>query len=288
MKTIYQKITIWIVTGVAVIGIYSCSSTNFRIITTIRPDGSCLREIYTKGDSAFLAGDWSENPYLFRLDSSWRITPAVDNHYEHEYNVKIAKTFHSIDEISSGLQFDKDLRPLVAPEETLQKRFRWFYTYYSFKTVYPTIPVQPPVPIDRYLDKSEQKMWFQGDFSAYAGMNGGELKDVLDDIEKRFGIWMDSLNIEKGGNLDSIVEKLYGQYTEYELVIPGKLIFSNAPVNRQDTLVWKVNAFRFTTDDYELVAESRTVHIWAFVLTFLLIALSAYCLIRVKQFKKLR
>ncbi|GHT24415.1 hypothetical protein FACS189430_09270 [Bacteroidia bacterium] len=275
MKTIYQNITVWIAAGMAVLGMCSCASTDYRITTTIRPDGSCLREVYTKGDSAFVAGDWSNNPYLFRVDSSWQIEQVAD--YEQKFNVKLAKTFHSIEEISSGLQFDEDLRPLVAPEEALQKRFRWFYTYYSFKTAYP--PVQLPVPIDRYLSKAEQKLWFQGDLAAYAGRNGIELKKELDDIEKRFEIWfeqIDSLNKERREYMDSIIQKLYTNNIEYELLMPGKLIVSNAPVNRQDTLVWKVNALRFTADAYELFAESRTVHIWAFVITFLLVALSVF------------
>ncbi|MDR3094054.1 MAG: hypothetical protein LBU62_05365 [Bacteroidales bacterium] len=292
MKTKYQKMMSWTVwTGLAVLGMCSCSKTNYRMLTTVHPNGACLREIYAQGDSAFAAGDWSENPYLFRLDSSWQITPIIDHHTKQKFNVKIAKNFHSIDEISADLQFDEDLRPLVAPKETLQKHFRWFYTCYSFKAVYPTIPVQQPVPIDRYLSKSEQKLWFQGDLSGYAGLNGIELKEEMDDIELRFGKWseqIDSLNKARDGYLDSIIEKLYAHNTEYELILPGNLIFSNAPVNRQDTLVWKVNAFRFTTDDYELIAESRTVHIWAFVIAFLLVALSTYCLIRATQLRNLR
>jgi hypothetical protein len=362
MKTVYQKITLWTV-GMAIIGMYSCSPINYRILTTIHPDGSCLREIAAKGDSAFLTGDWSKNPYLFHLDSSWQITPISFHHNRHDFNVEIGKTFHSINEISSGLQLDEDLRPLAAPMETFQKHFRWFYTYYSFKTVYPAIPLQLPVPIDRYLNKPEQKLWLQGDLSAYAGMNGIELKEEMDNIENRFWKWVtrnvyestfdaicdfeqlsgdgkylsqiqavrdtlfqtlfskstlddhsintvsicqeldkycntqyfsglyqhnqyqiDSLVTIKSEYIDNVIDKLYiVDDMKYELVIPGKLIFSNAPVNRQDTLVWKVNAFRFTSDDYELIATSRTVHVWAFALTFLLVVLSVFCLIKVKR-----
>jgi hypothetical protein len=68
--------------------------------------------------------------------------------------------------------------------------------------------------------------------------------------------------------------------------MPGKLIYTNAPVAREDTLLWKVNALRFTADDYELIAESRSTHVWAFGLTFLLVLFSVYCLVKVKQSTK--
>jgi hypothetical protein len=345
---------------------FSCT-THYRMTTTIHPDGSCLREIYAQGDSAFLAGNQSTNPYLFQLDSVWQISPLeVENgndYFPNKYNVKIGKTFHAFNEISSGLQFDEDFRPIVAPVESFQKHFQWFYTYYSFKTVYPNISTKIPVPIDQYLNKSEQKLWFQGDFSACAGMNGMELKDGMDDIETQFWRWyaqniyethfeaicdfekqsgssqyfsqmqtvkdtifqsllknnsnwlenpveaadiyreldkcfkteyfsglyknnreqIDSLIEKKEEYLKNLTEKLFDKEIDYELIIPGKLLYTNAPVNRQDTLIWKVNALRFTADDYELIAKSRSVHPWAFVFTFLLLALSIYCLTRVKH-----
>jgi hypothetical protein len=281
--------------------------------TTIHPNGSYLREVYAEKDSAFLAG----------------------NKYE---------------EICS----------FGAPDESIQKHFRWFYTYYSFKTVYPTISAKTPISIDTYLNKSEQKLWFQGDFSAYAGMNGIELKDEMDDIEKRFWEWytrnhyenyfeaifdfekksennqylskmqtvkdtlfqslvplnsietadiylgldscfttnyfsalykknkqsIDSLIEEKEDYINNLIENLFGKEIDYELIIPGTLLYTNAPINRQDTLIWKVNALRFTADDYELIAESRSIHIWAFVVTFLLLILSIYLFEKRKTFYK--
>jgi hypothetical protein len=365
MKTNYRRIQSLIAISIVVVGMASCV-TNYKMTTTIRPDGSCLREIYAQGDSAFLAGDQAKNPYLFYLDSGWQLTPVetenVHDRFGNKYNVKVSKTFRSIGEIASGLQFDEDSRPVAAPVESFQKHFRWFYTYYSFKAVYSDISANIPVSIDNYLNKSEQKLWFQGDFSAYAGMNGIELKDEMDNIEKEFWKWyarnifetdfeavydfeklsdnnaytsqmqsvkdtlfqslfkdfmsidnqietadiyqaldkyfktnyfsnsyknnqqqIDRLVEKKEEPIKKLIESLFDKEIEYELIIPGKPVYTNAPVNRQDTLLWKVNALRFTTADYELIAESRTVHIWAFGLTFLLLALSIYCFVKAKR-----
>jgi hypothetical protein len=333
------------------------------MITVIHPDGSCFREIDANGDSAFLAGDRSKNPYLFQLDSGWQIS-ALNESSGKEYNVKISKLFHSPDEAGAGLQCEEDVRPLAAPAETLQKHFRWFYTYYSYKTVYAHISHKIPVSINDYLNAPEQKMWFQGDFSAYSGMNGIELKDEMDDVEKRFWKWyarniyeaqfeavidfeklsggqhvsqlqeakdtvfvilfkdfsldsntvqtvaiyktldkqlhtayfsglyknnqsrIESLVKEKEAYLENLTDNLFSKEIEYKLVMPGKIIYANAPLQQQDTLVWKVNAFRFMPEDYVLVAESRTLHVWAFVVTFLLLALSVYCLIKSIAWRK--
>ena len=34
---------------------------------------------------------------------------------------------------------DPMYRPLVTPQETLTKHFRWFYTYYTYTGIYPEL-----------------------------------------------------------------------------------------------------------------------------------------------------
>ncbi|MDR1896519.1 MAG: hypothetical protein LBR10_06995, partial [Prevotellaceae bacterium] len=192
MKTIRQKFN-QAIAILLIFGMSSCVSNYYRTTSAIRPDGSCLREIHAKGDSAFLAGDMSHNPYPFRLDSGWNITPygdSADN--AGRYNVKIGKMFRSTDEISGSLQSDgnlEDTRPLFAPAETFRKHFRWFYTRYEFRATYPCVSGKIPAAIDKYMSREEQLAWFRGDFSAYAGMTGFEMKDAMDDMETQFLKW---------------------------------------------------------------------------------------------------
>jgi hypothetical protein len=207
-----------IIIGILLCSLPSCVSS-YRQTTKINPDGSCVREIYAKGDSAFLAGNRSSNPYLFQLDASWTIT-LPDTVKDEGYNVKISKTFRHIGEFSAGLQFDEELRPLVAPVETLQKRFRWFYTTYTFQAVYPSIAAKIPVSIDRYMSKDEQRLWFQGDFSAFGGMNGWELKDELDTMEKQFLRWYSQNVYEVYFEVIGDFEKLSGN-SPYASCLPA-------------------------------------------------------------------
>jgi hypothetical protein len=325
------------------------------MITTINPDGSCLREIYAKSDSAFLTGNREYNPYMFFVDSGWQITPLDTVAGYGKYNVKISKTVRNVKEFSTALPLEESLRPLVTPVETLEKHFRWFYTYYTFKSVYPCISEKIPVSIDQYMNKEEQKVWFQGDFSAYSEMNGYEMNAKLDEIEDIFFIWhlrnvyeiyfeaisyfgklsnsdlyvsllpaakdtlfkmmkpdknelleIDSVNqaldkyfnttyfsdlyIANKEQIDercetSLLDNLFREEIEYKLIVPGKLISANTSSISRDTLSWTITALRLVADDYELTAISRTVHPWAFVVVVFFMALSVYCLMKVKSYK---
>ena len=77
----------------------------------------------------------------------------------------------------------------MTPQETLTKHFRWFYTYYTYTGIYPELADKGPVPLKNYLNESEQRLWFQGDDTAYRGMNGLEMKELLDRLEKKFYDW---------------------------------------------------------------------------------------------------
>jgi hypothetical protein len=343
--------------------------------TRINKDGSCERTVYAKADPAFLTGDTSKNPFLFAVTPEWKVecldtlpskkiiseevgeTEETEEIANAKVKVKATRFFNSISDCSPSLQCEEVLAPLVKPAESLQKQFRWFYTYYSFSARYATVSDKFPVLIDDYMKKEEQKLWFQGDLSNYKGMNGIELKEKLDEIEKEYlnfyarnfyeSAWyaissvkqksedtayLFQMNLLKDtlfsiyfkdikesecefdadpegvckllnkslktkhfselyeANKDEL-EQLYAQKMnivylfyenfDYELIMPGKIISANAPFTTNDTLSWKVDAFRFLADDYVLEAQSRTANSWAFVLTALLGVLAAFCFVKI-------
>jgi len=59
---------------------------------------------------------------------------------------------------------------------------------------------------------------------------------------------------------------------DYKLSMPGKIIETNAPFFKNDTLSWKVDNDRFRINDYNLKAISRKPNYWAFVITSLIVA----------------
>lgn len=84
---------------------------------------------------------------------------------------------------------------------------------------------------------------------------------------------MDKLFEEKGQ-----VAELFGYALQFELSMPGRVVSTNAVMQKDSALIWKVDAFRLLDSDYTLTAESRTINYWAFGVTILLILLiGGYC-----------
>ena len=362
MKT-HKKIRFAVLGIVLISCAVSCGPSNYKMVTKINKDGSCERIVYASADSAFLAGDTSKNPFLFALTPAWKIEQ-LDTALQQKFmnkgldvNVKAMQVFKKIGDCSAYLQCEENLSPLVTPVERLKKRFRWFYTYYSFSARYKNIADKLPVPLSQYMTKEEQMLWFQGDLSGCKGMTGWELKNKLDEIEKKYNqfqtrvfyeeVWYAIDYVERNSSdttylarMNSAKDTLFSIYAkedekidvdfeevckmldnylktnhfcklyeakkeeleqvskqkmgyieifmrrsfEYELIMPGKIISANTSAS--DTLSWDVEAFRFLGNDYILEAQSRTINIWAFVLTFFLGILTVFCFVKIVKMKK--
>ena len=229
--------------------------------------------------------------------------------------------------------------------------FRWFYTYYQYTATYGELSDKGPVPLENYMSKEEQRIWFRGDQGTLIGLNGIEQNNRLDDIEAKFWKWYNRSQYElscevilhfitiKGDTafvhqLADLKEPIYGKYfsekdtgdegspeevcnyldelsqtkyfsnlyadnkkpmddlfeekgriaelfgyaVQFELSMPGRVVSTNAAMQKDELLIWKVDAFRLLDSDYMLVAESRVVNYWAFGITLLLILLiGGYC-----------
>ena len=192
MKTNHSIATLLLLLS---LGMTSCS-TYYRMTSRIDTNGSMHREVYARGDSAFIAGDKTHNPFLFQLDTDWQIVNLDStlkfNFWgeEEKLNVKACRNIPLINgeyfSISNGKE---QMSSLAIPTEQLKKRFKWFYTYYIYTATYKELPDTGPVPLDKYLNKEEQIIWFRGDNAAFSGMNGIEQNDKLDKLEAKFGEW---------------------------------------------------------------------------------------------------
>ena len=190
MKTNY-----FIMAMLLLLSVTSCS-TYYRMSSRIEKDGSMYREIYAQGDSAFLAGDKTHNPFLFQPDANWQLVnldSTIKFNFwgeEEKLNVKACQKISVTDgEYFTVAKSKEHLNSMAIPMEQLKKKFRWFYTYYIYTATYKELPDKGPVPLDKYLNKEEQIIWFRGDNAAFSGMNGIEQNDKLDKLEAKFGEW---------------------------------------------------------------------------------------------------
>lgn len=191
-----MKTNQWITAMVLVFGLMSCG-TNYRMVSRINSDGSLHREVYAYADSAFLAGDRANNPFLFSIDDAdWKVSEldSVVNFScwgdDGKLNVKVSRTYPTVGaEGFSTLAGKKFMHPLVVPQEKLQKQFCGFFTYYTYTATYAELPDKGPVPLSRYMSREEQLIWFRGGEGALDGMNGIELNYRLDNLESKFWQW---------------------------------------------------------------------------------------------------
>ena len=344
------------------LGMVSCT-TNYRMTTRIHRNGTVEREVWAMGDSAFMAGNLSKNPFLFSIDSGWKLT-RLDSTIKFNFfgsddklNVVASRTIKPTGDFTFFSGVKTDFKPLVVPQEKLEKHFRWFYTYYTFTCKYDEIKDKGSVPLNRYLTDAQCKLLFQGDMTTCEGLNGLEISDELDDLRDKFKEWYrrsqyevsyevirhfmkqegdttflsqlksDQERIFKSGLSDDSekdfepayvcslldiafhtkqfsqlykrqskpMDALYMQKCEivnlfnyafkYELAMPGTITSTNTQLREDDLLVWKVDAYRILADNYLLTAESRTINVWAFVVTGILVLFAGYCLMKGKRKK---
>lgn len=190
MKTNY-----FLITMLLLLSMTSCS-TYYRTTSRVERDGSMYREIYAQGDSAFIAGDKTHNPFLFQPDANWQLvnldSTTKFNFWgeEEKLNVKACQKLSGVDgEYFTVAKGKEHLSAMAIPMERVKKSFRWFYTYYIYTATYKELQDKGPVPLDNYLNKEEQMIWLQGNDDAFRGMNGIEMNDKLDKLEAKFGEW---------------------------------------------------------------------------------------------------
>ena len=91
----------------------------------------------------------------------------------------------------------------------LDKRFRWFYTEYTFTETFYCVGDTFKLPATNYADKAEISYWFTGRPNLIEGMSGAEASQKLSEIEPHITKWLND-NLFKTGfdfivaNYDSI------------------------------------------------------------------------------------
>ncbi len=80
----------------------------------------------------------------------------------------------------------------------LDKRFRWFYTEYTFTETFYCVGDTFKLPVSNYADKAEISYWFTGQPNLIEGMSGAEASQKLSDMEPKITKWLND-NLFKTG-----------------------------------------------------------------------------------------
>ncbi|MBO4771917.1 MAG: hypothetical protein J5595_05220 [Bacteroidales bacterium] len=190
----------------AAVALSSCENYgDAKMHTTINSDGTCSRTIDydTKID---------DNPSSIDLGSDWTCVPKDDT----ARRVAYVRNFDNVEQMSQAMPIKLNKKPLSS-KATFEKRFRWFYTEYTFTEVFATIGGNFPLPPTNYADAEEVNYWFTGQPNLINGMNGAEAMERLSDLETKMNNWFSDNVINSA--LDYI-------YTHYDSI-------ANPPVSRE-------------------------------------------------------
>lgn len=72
----------------------------------------------------------------------------------------------------------------------LEKRFRWFYTEYTFTEVFKCIGNAFKLPVADYAEKDVANYWFTGQPNLVKGLSGAETSEKLSEMEFLFTKWL--------------------------------------------------------------------------------------------------
>jgi hypothetical protein len=194
------------------------------MLTVINPDGSCYREFTHEVDSAFMMGDTTgkKNPFPVKIDSTWEINwkfgdsrastdfPLRKRVYDSlqtvsancgkdslqsktgnpPFTVTIRQNYRSVEDMAARFRLKESNNwSKIKVKYELDKKFRWFYTFYTYRETYPKIETSFELPIEKYMSKDEARFWFTGQPNMLQGMNGVEVRQYVGDLEDKYNKW---------------------------------------------------------------------------------------------------
>ena len=198
-KTLRKQLSIAAVIFTAsMLSASSCSNNSVRMHTTVNSDGSSVREIsysnvlpQTYRDSVAEAKEeWLLNHIPAHVDTAIFKRTEVTFITSDSVITTYRKEFSSVDQIGEELPMKLNETRHLKSHASLTKRFKWFYTEYTFTEVFESISDEFRHSVYEFLPKDEVEYWFTGQPNLVQGMNGAEAADKTALIGKAVQMWL--------------------------------------------------------------------------------------------------
>ena len=193
----------------------ACSDGELQMTTTINRNGSCQRVVAFATDSATLVGNYDTSAPMAHLlsDSTWCKTWCIKGDTaRHPYPmtpeqygeirtlmsegspsdtllVCAEQHFSSVKEMGGTPLLMLGDKPLL-PQASLTKRFRWFYTDYTYEETYPIQCQLFSYPLNKFIEDDVAFYWFTGEPDLMQGYSPAEKKETDDMIEEQCDRWL--------------------------------------------------------------------------------------------------
>ena len=158
-------------------------TTYYYVHTDVARNLDAKRTVYAAST------DGSAVNFPFVTSGRWGVSKLPESHEIDFYDTKEMMTHKAS---RSGGIADVSLacgeNPLLSPSESLDKRFRWFYTYYDYNAEFKGLRDRLPLPFEGYMTDGQLELFFRG-ANPPEGWNGVEMYCLLDDVNQNFAKW---------------------------------------------------------------------------------------------------
>ena len=174
----------------------SCQNADVKMHTIVYKDGHCEREVSYSAVMSKEARDtlWHGDTLGMALPIPACIDSSVFKKTKTEVVEDTVTTtcyqaFHSVEEMSRQM-------PLLLNDTRLQssakleKRFRWFYSEYTFTEVFRCVGDTFKLAVTDYVDKDVASYWFTGQPDLIQGLSGAEASEKLEKMESSISKWL--------------------------------------------------------------------------------------------------
>ena len=154
--------------------------------STVHRNGSITKTIVFRDDSTsikkMIAGE-EETALNIPKDNRWRIAVDIDKTDSTKMIYTATQKFKNAEQLNAAIQMESDTVLKINPIVTLDKKFRWFYSYYYFKETYSYFGFKKYVDIHEYLSEDDLQMY-------YIDSDSSGVEDIIEIwMQKNVGIY---------------------------------------------------------------------------------------------------
>ena len=191
-----RKINLYLMLLTSGAFIASCDKPNVQLHTTIHEDGWCDREVtyhtvMSKEERDSLWGGdnvaWAQPlPECVNTDAFMGSHTDVDGD---TVTTTFSHSFRSVEEMCQMTPLNLN-GSRIQSKATLEKRFRWFYTEYTFTETFISVADTFKIPVSDYADKDVISYWFTGQPNLLQGLSGSEASVRISKMEDQVNKWV--------------------------------------------------------------------------------------------------
>jgi hypothetical protein len=157
-----MKNSAWILNCVVVAFILAMSGCkeSFTVVTTLFTDGSCDRTITVSSDTIGIPSVAFPLP----IDSTWEMSWKAPVEKGEKYLFTAKKHFLHIDSMRQAYARIHDSTK-IRIDVSVEKEFRWFYTYFTYKEKYGSFNPLRSIPLSDFMTDAEVQRYLAGERS---------------------------------------------------------------------------------------------------------------------------